>query len=82
MFTDPLEERALEILRHLAEQTDGIERAFEGNYGGCLKNFNFVFHPTTKVFYYSDKSFCHYKPESYVRRKTLDEIRAIFTEDI
>lgn len=81
MFSDPLEEQALETLRRVAEQTDGIERAFNEHYGGSRKGYGFCFNPTTKVFYYSDKNFNHYRPESYVRRKTLEEIKQLFPEE-
>lgn len=81
MFSDPLEERALETLRAVAEQANGIERAFNEHYGGCRKDYNFCFNPTTKVFYYSDKSFNNYMRESYVRRKTLEEIKQLFPEE-
>ena len=78
MFNDPVEEKALRILKRVIHTLD---YEFRGNYGGSSSDFHFVFNPSDKTFYYSDKSFSLYKPEAWVRRKTRSEILQMFMED-
>ena len=79
MFNDPLEERALEILRRAVAH--GVERDFESHHGGDLEDISYYFNPRDKCFYYSDDIFNSYKPEPWVRKKTLEEIRELFQEE-
>lgn len=79
MFSDPLEEKALEILRRAASH--GLEQDFESHHGGDLEDISYYFNPRDKTFYYSDKVFNSWRPESYVRRKTLEEIKQLFPEE-
>ena len=77
MFSDPLEEKALEIIRSAVERF-GIESAFDSYYGGSRIGFDFFFDPRTKCFYYSDRTFNTYRPQPWVRKKTFREIKEIF----
>lgn len=80
MFTDPLEEKALALLRSVVDRSDGIEGAFDGYYGGTREGFSFCFDPRTKCFYYADDCFNSYKPEPWVRKITKKEIKEIIGE--
>ena len=77
MFSDPLEEKALEIIRSAVERF-GIDESFDTYYGGMRSDFDFFFDPRTKCFYYSDRLFNNYRPEPWVRKKTIKEIRELF----
>jgi hypothetical protein len=74
MFTDPLEEEALKILRSVADRLDDV---FSSYYGGSRAGFSFAFLPSG-IFYYADRSFNAYEVEPWVRRKTREEIRELF----
>ena len=76
MFSDPLEDRALEILRHAVE-TD-LNSHFDSHCGGMLEDISYYFNPRDKCFYYSERIFNSYKPEPWVRRKTSQEINDLF----
>lgn len=77
MFSDPLEEKALNLLRSVVERSDGVEGAFDGYYGGSRVGFSFCFDPRTKCFLYAEDCFNTYKPEPWVRKKTLKEIKEL-----
>lgn len=79
MFTDPLEERALEILKRAVEV--GLDREFESHHGGMLTDINYYFNPRDNCFYYSDRIFNSYKPEPWVKKKTKAGIKALFMVD-
>ena len=78
MFSDPLEERALTTLRRVIERSDGLKGAFDGYYGGMREGYCFCFDPRTKCFYYASNNFNSWRPEPWVRKKTITEIRNIF----
>ena len=79
MFTDPLEEKALATLQAVIGRSDGLEGAFDSYYGGMREGYDFFFDPRTKCFYYSDRNFNTYKPEPWVKRMTLNEIKERFS---
>ena len=79
MFTDPVDEQALKILRRAV--ADGIKKTFDSYYGGTSSGFSFCFDPRTKYFYYAGECFNSYNPEPWVRRKSLAEIKSLFMEE-
>lgn len=79
MFTDPLEEKALQIMRNAT--ATGLERHFDSFEGGDFIGIHYFFSPHDKCFYYSDKIFNTYRPEPWVRKKTMAEIKELFGVD-
>lgn len=77
MFTDPLREKALEVIERALKGSD-VDKVFASYYGGTRTGFSFQFDPKTKYFYYSDKFFSTYQPEPWVRKISKEEIRRMF----
>lgn len=79
MFSDPLEERAMDILRRAVAH--GLDYDFESHHGGDLEGISYYFNPRNDTFYYWHDVFNSWRPESYVRRKTKAEIEEMFIKE-